>query len=189
MSAVLRARVSAADATARATALTMLGRAGVAVAADSDRSPGTVTVVAAGSIDEALAVLGRPGVVMADRFSADGVRRALRAGVGAIVESTRATPARLRAALQSAHDGDGRLPHDLLVRLLGQDAVPQAPALTARQVSVLRLMADGFDNTSIADELDCSQHTVKNVIYDLMSRLQARTRAHAVAGAVRAGVI
>ena len=58
-----------------------------------------------------------------------------------------------------------------------------------RQVAVLRLMADGLGNASIARSLSCSEHTIKNVIYELMTRLDARNRAHAVAAAVRAGLI
>ncbi|WP_246214074.1 response regulator transcription factor [Kitasatospora viridis] len=61
--------------------------------------------------------------------------------------------------------------------------------LTARQTEVLALIADGHGNAAIARQLSCSEHTVKNVIYELMARLQARNRAHAVAHAVRDGLI
>jgi DNA-binding CsgD family transcriptional regulator len=67
--------------------------------------------------------------------------------------------------------------------------VPPVAALTGRQLSVLALVADGRANAEIAQELSCSEHTVKNVIYELMARLQVRNRAHAVAHAVRAGLI
>ncbi|MFJ3204549.1 response regulator transcription factor [Streptomyces sp. NPDC086989] len=66
---------------------------------------------------------------------------------------------------------------------------PDAPRLTARQTAVLTLMAEGHGNAVIARTLSCSEHTVKNVIYELMSRLQARNRAHAVARAVRHSLI
>jgi DNA-binding NarL/FixJ family response regulator len=61
--------------------------------------------------------------------------------------------------------------------------------LTTHQVAVLRLIAEGLGNAAIARALSCSQHTVKNVIYELMSRLHARNRSHAVASAVRQGLI
>jgi len=54
---------------------------------------------------------------------------------------------------------------------------------------VLRLMAEGHGNAGIARLLHCSEHTVKNVVYEIMARLQARNRAHAVARAVRHGLI
>jgi len=65
----------------------------------------------------------------------------------------------------------------------------EPPALTPRQSAVLGLMAEGDGNAVIARTLNCSEHTVKNVIYELMGRLQARNRAHAVAHAVRGGLI
>ncbi|MFJ3170967.1 response regulator transcription factor [Streptomyces roseus] len=104
--------------------------------------------------------------------------------------------------------GDGRMPYPALVRLLGaatsapaaaagadtpaarSAAAPaDAPRLTARQTAVLTLMAEGHGNAVIARTLSCSEHTIKNVIYELMSRLQARNRAHAVACAVRHSLI
>ncbi|WP_152648719.1 response regulator transcription factor [Streptacidiphilus anmyonensis] len=63
------------------------------------------------------------------------------------------------------------------------------PVLTSRQTAVLDLMAEGHGNAVIARTLRCSEHTVKNTIYDLMSRLQARNRAHAVAHGLRHGLI
>jgi DNA-binding NarL/FixJ family response regulator len=61
--------------------------------------------------------------------------------------------------------------------------------LTARQTTVLSLVADGLGNAAIARELAVSQHTVKNVLYEVMGRLQASNRSHAVARAVKAGIV
>ncbi|MFI6146447.1 response regulator transcription factor [Streptomyces sp. NPDC051109] len=124
-----------------------------------------------------------------------------------------ATPDRLSLLRQA---GDGRMPYPALVRLLGaatsagagagaaasagaaagtapaarSAAAPaDTPRLTARQTAVLTLMAEGHGNAVIARTLSCSEHTIKNVIYELMSRLQARNRAHAVACAVRHSLI
>lgn len=66
---------------------------------------------------------------------------------------------------------------------------PALSTLTAREVDVLRFIADGYSNAHIARSLSCSQHTVKNVIYGLMARLQLRNRAHAAAYAVREGLV
>jgi DNA-binding NarL/FixJ family response regulator len=88
------------------------------------------------------------------------------------------------------------MPYVALAQLLvtppagaGRQPAASAPTLTARQTAVLGLMAEGDNNAVIARTLRCSEHTVKNVIYELMSRLQARNRAHAVAHAVRHGLI
>ncbi|MFJ7212910.1 LuxR C-terminal-related transcriptional regulator [Amycolatopsis sp. NPDC098790] len=184
-------RVTASDDVRRENVHAALGRAGVPVQESAD----SVLLAAGPTVDDALADCpagARAGVVVvADRLPEDGVRRAVRAGIAVLVQSAKATPVRLAAAVRSAHDGDGRLPHEALVRLLGTDrrARRKPPRLTARQLTMLRLMSDGLDNIAIARTLSCSTHTVKNVIYELMSRLQVRNRAHAVAAGVRAGLI
>jgi DNA-binding NarL/FixJ family response regulator len=61
--------------------------------------------------------------------------------------------------------------------------------LSARDVKVLRLLSDGCSTAEIADELAYSESTIKNIIHDLVRQLDARNRAHAVAMAIRAGVI
>ncbi|MEU6074067.1 helix-turn-helix transcriptional regulator [Micromonospora sp. NPDC047074] len=63
------------------------------------------------------------------------------------------------------------------------------PVLTAQQLRVLELVAEGYDNAGIARELRCSPHSVKNMIYDLMARLQVSNRVHATAYAIRQGLI
>ncbi|SCF99852.1 LuxR C-terminal-related transcriptional regulator [Streptomyces sp. MnatMP-M17] len=168
-------------------------------------SPEVVLVAAARTVDEALdagPALDRPGgrrlLVVADTFTAAGVLRGVRAGALAMLQSSEASPARLAAGVRSAYHGEGRLPSGVLVRLLSGGAEQYAPEpgdpvavppLTARQTRVLALVAEGHGNAAIARSLACSQHTVKNVIYDLMARLQVRTRAHAVAYGVRTGLI
>jgi DNA-binding NarL/FixJ family response regulator len=61
--------------------------------------------------------------------------------------------------------------------------------LTPRETEVLRLVADGFDTAEIAGRMCYSERTVKNVLHDLTTRLQLRNRSHAVAYAVREGLI
>ena len=61
--------------------------------------------------------------------------------------------------------------------------------MTDREQKVLQLIAAGQRNADIAKALNCSQHTVKNIIYNLMGRLQLRNRTHAAAFAVRAGLV
>jgi DNA-binding CsgD family transcriptional regulator len=61
--------------------------------------------------------------------------------------------------------------------------------LTAREVDVLRLMAEGLDTAEIAGKLCYSERTVKNVIYGITHRLKLRNRSHAVAYALRSGMI
>ncbi len=58
-----------------------------------------------------------------------------------------------------------------------------------RDLSVLRLLADGRSTAGIAEDLAYSESTIKNVIHDLVRQLGARNRAHAVAKAIRSGLI
>lgn len=197
---MIRVHVNAADIKARAGVLALLGQVGIIPTTRPEPSPETVIVAAGATVDEAIDACpdtfrsdGYPMIAVADTFTPAGVRRAVGAGVWVLMRSAEATPVRLMAALRSALHGDSRIPYEALVRLLN-DTVPAADSrrtefLTARQTTVLKLMADGYCNAAIATKLVCSEHTVKNVIYDLMAQLQVRNRAHAVALGVRAGVI
>jgi DNA-binding NarL/FixJ family response regulator len=61
--------------------------------------------------------------------------------------------------------------------------------LTEREVKVLRLVADGMSTAEVARSLAYSERTIKNVIQDVVSRFRLRNRAHAVAFALREGLI
>jgi DNA-binding NarL/FixJ family response regulator len=99
----------------------------------------------------------------------------------------------------AATGGRGVLPPRLLGALLKQVELLQREVLAAhglnasglapREVEVLRLMADGSDTAEIAEALCYSERTVKNILHALMSRLNLKNRAHAVAYAMRAGII
>jgi DNA-binding NarL/FixJ family response regulator len=96
--------------------------------------------------------------------------------------------------------GHGRVPTpDLLEELLKDTrslhsecrtlSVMPGQELTPREANVLRLIADGMDTTEIADKLRYAERTVKNIIYVMTTRLSLRNRPHAVAYALRTGVI
>lgn len=120
-------------------------------------------------------------------------------GVSGLLRRADATPDVLVRTIQQVANGDGVLPSDLLGTLLGQVGrlqrqllSPQGltfSGLTDRETAVLRLIADGHDTNEIAQQLCYSQRTVKNVLHDVTTRLQLRNRSHAVAYAVRAGLI
>jgi DNA-binding CsgD family transcriptional regulator len=64
-----------------------------------------------------------------------------------------------------------------------------AVRLSRREQEVLRLVADGYSNTMIAGHLHLSENTVKTYVENLLSRLNARNRAEAVATASRQNLI
>ncbi|QNE21543.1 response regulator transcription factor [Kribbella qitaiheensis] len=120
-------------------------------------------------------------------------------GVGGLLRRIDATPEALVRTITRVATGDGEIPSDLLGRLMEQLGRLQrqvlAPrgltftGLSPREVDVLRLVADGLDTGEIADSLNYSERTVKNVLHELTTRLQLRNRSHAVAYAVREGLI
>ena len=64
-----------------------------------------------------------------------------------------------------------------------------AVRLSRREQEVLRLVAEGYSNTMIAGHLHLSENTVKTYVENLLSRLNARNRAEAVAAASRQNLI
>jgi DNA-binding NarL/FixJ family response regulator len=66
---------------------------------------------------------------------------------------------------------------------------PAVNTLTEREVAVLRLLADGDRTTEIARSLSYSERMVKNIVHDVMTKMECRTRAQAVAVVVRDHVI
>lgn len=124
---------------------------------------------------------------------------AIEAGVVGLVRRGEATSDRLVAVIRAAATGDGTVPPDLLGRLMDQVGKLQRQVLgprgltftglAAREIEVLRLIADGYDTGEVARQLSYSERTVKNVLHDVTSRLQLRNRSHAVAYALREGLI
>ena len=124
---------------------------------------------------------------------------AAEAGVAGLLRREDANPDTLVRTVRRVAAGQGEVPPDLLGRLLEQVGRLQrqvlAPrgltftGLTPRETEVLRLVADGHDTSEIALQMCYSERTVKNVLHDLTTRLQLRNRTHAVAYAVREGLI
>lgn len=140
-----------------------------------------------------------PKVLLIDELRDSDVLGAVESGVVVVLPKTRTSGEALVEAVLAAAAGRGVLPPEMLGRLLDSIRRLQhevlAPrglgtaGLTAREVDVLRLMAEGRDTEQIASVLCYSERTVKNVISEMTRRLNLRNRPHAVAYAVQAGVI
>jgi len=121
------------------------------------------------------------------------------AGASGFLRRSDATPEALVTAVRAARSGDGTVPPDLLGRLLTQVGRLQRQVLsprgmllnglTEREVEVLKLVAQGLSTGDIADRLAYSERTIKNVIHDITTRLNLRNRSHAVAFALKEGLI
>ncbi len=117
---------------------------------------------------------------------------AVEAGVAAVLLRSELNPATLSGCLRSVVSGNATLPSGMLPRLLDRAANGDRHSgrgLRPREVDVLRLLAEGESTKDIADELCYSERTVKNVIHDVLVKMNCRNRAHAVALATRQGVI
>lgn len=180
-------------------------RAGLVTTRDPAPADGVVLVVCDEVDPAALQTIrsahagGRRTVLLAGRVDDTGLLGAVEAGVCGVVRRAQATSEVLASALVAAHDGDGSLPPDLLGRLLAQVGRLQRQVLsprgltfrglTEREVAILRLLAEGHDTAEVGRQLYFSERTVKSVIHDLTTRLELRNRAHAVAYAIREGII
>ncbi|BCJ52691.1 helix-turn-helix transcriptional regulator [Actinoplanes sp. NBRC 14428] len=157
----------------------------------------TTDVVA--TLRRSAAEIGAPVVLVTNEINESELLTAVECRVVAILPRPAVTADRLVHSVLAAAAGGGVMPPNLVGELLKhierlqRDVLTpnglNASRLTPREVDVLRLMADGLDTNEIAGELCYSERTVKNVIYGVTHRLKLRNRSHAVAYALRAGMI
>lgn len=102
-------------------------------------------------------------------------------------------------ALRNMSEGRVELPRDAngwlaaRIRTIQRDVLDPlgltASGLYTREVDVLRLLADGHGTAEIAGRLNYSERTVKNIIQGLLTRMHLKNRSHAVAFALRNGLM
>jgi DNA-binding NarL/FixJ family response regulator len=90
--------------------------------------------------------------------------------------------------------GDVVLDHDLaqavseLVRARNRPSSRPFPELTAREFGILELVAEGLDNQAIARRLVLSPKTVRNHVSNVMTKIHAMDRSHAIVLSRRMGL-
>ena len=199
--------VCAPDPLSRAGITSQLRRAQGLTVVDGPLPEDVVALVVAEELDSA--TLGemrslrgrgvRRVLLLVSRVDDRGLLAAAEAGVTGVLRRSEATPGNLAAAIRSAAAGEGTLPPDLLGRLLRQVGQLQRQVLSPRgltflglserETKVLRLLSEGLDTSEVGQKLFYSERTVKNIIHDVTSRLELRNRTHAVAYAIREGLI
>jgi DNA-binding NarL/FixJ family response regulator len=92
----------------------------------------------------------------------------------------------LLETIRAVHAGEKRVPPDVASQLAEHAA---DDALTLREIDVLRLLAGGNANKLIADRLSITEDTVKGHVKNILSKLGANDRTHAVAIALKRGII
>jgi DNA-binding NarL/FixJ family response regulator len=113
------------------------------------------------------------------------IQHALKAGASAYV--LKSTPKNdLLAVIRSIHAGGKHIPTDVAARLaeyMGDES------LTSRELDVLKLIQNGRKNKQIADDLAISETTVNFHIKNIVDKLHASDRTHAVTIALRRGIL
>ncbi|MFI7601488.1 LuxR C-terminal-related transcriptional regulator [Actinoplanes sp. NPDC049681] len=202
-----RVGVRAADPLIRAGLVALLrGAPQLTVTDAGDGGRPDVLVVAAGGEAGLALLLSRvtrevaaPVVLIADELSPEALLSVVRFRVRAVVPRRSVNAGALVRCVTAVAAGGGVMPPELIgcllqhVDRLHRDLRDVAPAgtggLTEREIEILRLIADGLDTDEIAARLSYSARTVKNIMYGVTHRLNLRNRPHAVAYAVRAGLI
>ena len=90
-------------------------------------------------------------------------------------------------AIEKVAQGEGYVDPALMPAFLtGKDS---SDMLTTREREILQLLADGMSNADVAKQLFISQETVKSHVRHILTKLEADTRTHAVAIALREAII
>ena len=140
---------------------------------------------------------GIGAVVLIDEPSVGWTARALRAGVRAILPRE-SSENEIVSAVAAADRGLILLDPEITKELASQtravtsnseNGADRLEELTAREVDVLRLMAEGLGNKEIAARLGISDHTVKFHISSILAKLSVSSRTEAVTQGIRMGLI
>ena len=115
----------------------------------------------------------------------EDIRRALAAGVSAYLTKD-VLHDELLKAIRAVYGGQTYLPAAVAASLAAQ--LPR-PDLSAREVQVLELIVRGLANKQIAYSLNIAEHTVKNHVKNILSKLGVQDRTQAATAAIQRGII
>jgi two-component system, NarL family, response regulator YdfI len=135
--------------------------------------------------------LAPPIVLLPGESPPAWTRDMLRLGVRALLSSN-ASATEVLAAVEAAASGLAVLDPSTLDSLLPAASTlvsADTPVLTPRELEVLRMMAEGAANKTIAWKLTISEHTAKFHVASILGKLNAASRAEAVAIGIRKGLI
>lgn len=146
-----------------------------------------------------LRMLSAPVVLLTRSVIESQLNTLIDHNVVGIVDRNRTTVTALAEAVRRAAVMIPRPRGELLAELTGVVRLMQRSMrashglgradLTDRESEILRMLADGAETSEIALRLNFSEGTIKHVLHDLTTRFHFRNRVHAVATALRAGVL
>jgi DNA-binding NarL/FixJ family response regulator len=164
----------------------------------------TIALIAADDLDEETLTICRKTalenltpIIVLTHLDDVALLSGFEVGVKGFVRRNAAVPERLVPVIMAVADGEVSVPPDLVGGLLlhlgrvQSDGTGQTPAgsLSPRELDVLRLASEGLETAEIAQRLAYSERTVKGVVHDITTRFQLRNRTHAVAFALKRGLI
>lgn len=125
-------------------------------------------------------------IIVLTTYSGDArVLKALKAGARAYLLKGQ-VHRELLETIRAVHAGRKRIPPDIAAELAEYAA---DDALSPREIEVLRLIAAGNSNKLIADQLSVGEATVKSHVTNILSKLGANDRTHAVTIGLKRGII
>lgn len=125
-------------------------------------------------------------IIIFSTYSGDAqVARSLRAGARAFMLKVH-VPLELLETIRTVHAGRKRIPPDIATDLAEHSTEDE---LSSREIEVLRLIATGNSNKKIASQLSITEGTVKTHVTNILSKLSANDRAHAVTIGLKRGII
>ncbi|HXJ15057.1 MAG TPA: response regulator transcription factor [Candidatus Limnocylindrales bacterium] len=125
-------------------------------------------------------------IIVLTTYTGDAqVLRALKAGARGYVLKGH-VHRELLETIRAVHAGQKRIPPDVATQLAEHATDDE---LTSRELDVLRLIASGNSNKLIADQLSIGEATVKSHVTNILSKLGANDRAHAVTIGLKRGII
>jgi DNA-binding NarL/FixJ family response regulator len=140
-------------------------------------------------IDAMIAIRGefpQARIVVLTTYKGDvEVLRALKAGArGYLLKNL--LRRELLETIRAVHSGEKRIPPEVAAQIADHAAEDD---LTSREIEVLQLIASGNANKAIAVRLSISEETVKGHVKNILSKLAANDRTHAVTIGVKRGII
>ena len=130
-------------------------------------------------------------IILTAFLDSDTINRCIQAGAkGYVIKDVERTD--LKRSIRDVANGGAvldRKVHTVVVERLKREGDRNRPVLTEREISILKLMAEGFTNRQIATKLYVSEGTIKDQLQKIMDKLGASNRVSALYVAAKEGLI
>jgi DNA-binding NarL/FixJ family response regulator len=135
-------------------------------------------------IDVAEALRGHKILMLSSFMQEEDVRRVFDAGILGYLSKDKDSTELLKA-IRAVGQGNRYLPPEISLLLAKSE---HSSHLTARELEILKLIAEGRANKQIGEMLTLSENTVKNHVKSILAKLNAKDRTHAVTEALKRGL-